>query len=363
MLRISLFFFSFVGVLTPQSYENIGYIESIDPLCYTAQRATGDITIDGKLDEPSWQRANWTSSFVDIEGDKRPKPRLATRAKMIWDDHYFYVAAYIEEPHVWASIKDRDGVIYRDNDFEVFIDPDGDTHLYYEFEINAYGTEWDLLLPRPYRDGGLFINAWDIDALETGIKIWGTINDPSDFDEGWSLEIAFPWEVLQQGNSRRVKEIDGQIWRINFSRVQWELDVVDGIYQKVQGKSEDNWVWSPQGLVNMHYPEKWGYVLFSKIQVGQPVPHFKKPETEKAKEILRSIYYREKEFFRANGYYTLNMDSLGIVVPVIPDFVWPPILGASDFSFEASLEEAVDIEGDGSINRWQITTDGRIIKR
>ena len=49
----------------------------------------------------------------------------------------------------------RDAVIYRDNDFEVFIDPDGDTHLYYEFEINAHGTEWDLLLASP-------IERWDL---------------------------------------------------------------------------------------------------------------------------------------------------------------------------------------------------------
>ena len=25
---------------------------------------------------------------------------------------------------------------------------------------------------------------------------------------------------------------------------------------------EDNWVWSPQGLINMHVPVKWGRVRF-----------------------------------------------------------------------------------------------------
>ena len=25
---------------------------------------------------------------------------------------------------------------------------------------------------------------------------------------------------------------------------------------------EDNWVWSPQGLVDMHVPERWGVVQF-----------------------------------------------------------------------------------------------------
>lgn len=29
-----------------------------------------------------------------------------------------------------------------------------------------------------------------------------------------------------------------------------------------QEHPEDNWVWSPQGGVNMHRPELWGEVLF-----------------------------------------------------------------------------------------------------
>jgi len=34
---------------------------------------------------------------------------------------------------------------------QIFLDPDGDNHLYYEIEINALGTVWDLLMAKPYR--------------------------------------------------------------------------------------------------------------------------------------------------------------------------------------------------------------------
>ena len=56
---------------------------------------------------------------------------------MLWDDEYFYVAAELEEPDIWATLTERDAVIFYDNDFEIFIDPDGDSHEYYEFEMNA----------------------------------------------------------------------------------------------------------------------------------------------------------------------------------------------------------------------------------
>ncbi len=57
----------------------------------------------------------------------------------------------MEEPRPWAELTLHDSVIYKENDFEVFIDPDGDNHNYYEIEINALGTVWDLFLAKPYR--------------------------------------------------------------------------------------------------------------------------------------------------------------------------------------------------------------------
>ena len=40
--------------------------------------------------------------------------------------------ALLEEPKPWASLTLHDSVIFKDNDFEIFIDPDGDNHNYYE---------------------------------------------------------------------------------------------------------------------------------------------------------------------------------------------------------------------------------------
>ena len=232
------------------------------PKQYACQRAAGPVMIDGKLDDAAWANAPWTDYFVDIEGSKKPQPRFHTRVKMLWDDQYFYVAAELEEPHVWGTLTEHDSVIFRDNDFEVFVDPDGDTNNYFEFEINALNTGWDLFLPKPYRHGGKADNGWEIAGLKTAIFVNGTLNNASDLDKGWTVEIAFPWAGFRHKTYAAKRPVAGENWRVNFSRVEWLHSIVNGKYEKVPKRAEDNWVWSPQGVVNMHVPETWGVVHF-----------------------------------------------------------------------------------------------------
>jgi Carbohydrate family 9 binding domain-like len=232
------------------------------PKTYDCPKARQSIYIDGKLDDQGWRSAPWTDYFVDIEGPARPAPRFRTRVKMLWDEEYFYIAAEMEEPHVWATLTEHDSVIFHDNDFEVFIDPNGDTLEYYEFEINALNTGWDLFLYKPYRHGGKAQNSWDIPEIRTAVHIDGTLNQPNDIDRGWPVEIAFPWKALAEYAHKPAPPNPGDVWRVNFSRVEWQVDIVGGKYVKKPGTKEDNWVWSPQGVVDMHVPEKWGRVRF-----------------------------------------------------------------------------------------------------
>src|SRR5690606_3613382 len=163
-------------------------------------------------------------------------------------------------------LRQRDTVIFIDNDFEIFIDPDGDTHAYYEIEVNAFGTAWDLLLLKPYRDGGKAVTRWDIPDMKVGTHIDGTINHPADVDKGWTVEFSIPLSALKECSAKGRLPVAGDQWRIDFSRVEWRIVIDEGRYRKeinpATGRPfpEDNWVWSPQGRINMHMPEMWGYL-------------------------------------------------------------------------------------------------------
>ncbi len=316
--------------------------------------------IDGRLDDAVWELAPWTEEFVDIEGEARlVTPRYRTRARMLWDQHALYIAAEMEEPHVWGTLTERDAVLFHDNDFEVFIDPDGSNHLYGELEINALGTEWDLLLVRPYRDGGPAINGWDIAGLRTAVHVDGTLDDPSDEDTGWTVEIAIPWAALKElAGSRPSPPGPGDTWRINFSRVQWEHIIDDDRYVKtpVEGRGwigEDNWVWSPQGLVAMHMPERWGFVTF----MGDPedTPADPRPLARPGAGLLMPLYYAQRLFRDEYGWFAAGLAHLATLPPAVRSELSSLRLemDAGTHVFHATLHTAGGA-------RWSVDHEGRL---
>lgn len=256
-LQVSLL----AGCLSPDGRSAPGSAEA--PQRYVCRRAARPVVVDGRLDDAAWSRAPWTRDFADIEGAGRPVPALKTRAKMLWDSDYLYIGAMLEEPHVWATLTEHDEIVFYDNDFEVFIDPDGDAREYYEIEINALNTIFDLFLVRTYNDGGPALHAWDCKGMKSAVHVEGTLNDPRDDDRSWSVEMALPWKTLAEAAHRPAPPQQGDVWRMNFSRVEWQVRVEDGRYVKVPETPENNWVWSPQGVINMHVPQYWGYVEFA----------------------------------------------------------------------------------------------------
>lgn len=277
----------------------------------------GSPRLTGKIDDPAWEKAPWTDAFVDIEGEKKPRPRYETRVKMLWDREFFYIGAKLTEPHVWATLTEHDSVIFRDNDFEVFIDPDGDNHQYYEYEINALGTDWDLRLVKPYRDGGPALNEWEIPGLKKAVHVQGTINDASDEDEWWGVELAFPWRVLREYSTVPSPPRPGDQWRVNFSRVEWDTEVTEQRYVKVPKTKEHNWVWSPQHFIDMHKPEFWGYVQFSHMPPG--TDEFRPDLYWKARMVLMETYNLQKAHFEDTKEWLTGVALEGVVVRMAPD--------------------------------------------
>jgi hypothetical protein len=248
---------------------------------YKAKYTPHRPVIDGKLDELLWKNAARSAPFRDLVHGT--KTHHDTRAAVRWDEEYLYVAYWIEEPDVKATLTKRDAPIYQDNDVELFIAAEDG---YYEFEINAHGTIYEVLffweeafqrkgyaavpefnrndsLARPFNGVGFknhprgrrigFWN-WDYPGLQKAVYVDGTLNDSTDKDKGWTVELALPWNglgILARGDGRSLPPKPGDSWRMDFSR-----------FNTYKGSEEDSggWAWSPHGVWDSHVPECFTYV-------------------------------------------------------------------------------------------------------
>jgi hypothetical protein len=258
---------------------------------YTCRRTPEPLAIDGDLTKPVWLAAERSPRFVDVVTG-RPA-FLETRSAALWDDEYLYIAFWMDEPNVEAHLTERDAIIFLENDIEVFIDG-GD--CYYEFEMNALGTIYEVFLiwQDAYQRGGRFdvpefdlhsgqavsfggnfdrightfwrgahprgnrwaFPTWDFPGLKVGIQIDGTLNDPSDIDRGWTVELAFPWSGMHWlADGRSLPPSDGDTWRLLFAR-----------YEKLNLMGNDvhiGWTWNRVGSMDNHVPECFTQLHFS----------------------------------------------------------------------------------------------------
>ena len=284
------------------------------PPIYACRFNPKPFTLDGSLDKDFWKDIPFTDAFPDIEGDIRPVPRFRTRAKMAWNRENLYIGAVLEGDEIWAAVTEHDDVIFRDNDFEIFIDPDSDTQVYVEYEMNALGTTWDLLLTKAYRDGGKPVNGLELKGLRSAVHIDGKLNQPAEGNRFWSVEVVIPFTTLLECSEEKRVPVCGEYYRVNFSRVQWKVDVVDGGFKKRLRPGtdtplpEDNWVWAPTGVVNIHYPELWAFVFFTG-ENGEGAD-LRIPENEYRKWELRKLYYAQQAYLDENGGYADKLEDL-----------------------------------------------------
>ena len=260
---------------------------------YTCCRTHERVTVDGNLDVPCWQKAPKSSRFVDLVSGA--PGFLDTRIAALWDDINLYVAFWIEEPNVRARLTERDSFIWQENDIEVFI---GGKDCYYEFQINALGTiyevfyiwqdaykkgsrfdvpEFDLLTKRVDVLGGFqdasrygkhprgprwaFMD-WDFPGLKAAVKVQGTINDIKNVDQGWTVEIAFPWEGMEAlAGTRPVPPRDGDVWRMDFSR----FELLE--YCGTKADPHPGWALNRHGAYDSHIPECFSFIHFSEKAV------------------------------------------------------------------------------------------------
>jgi hypothetical protein len=178
---------------------------------YTVPRASKAPTLDGVLDDAAWKAAQPVVLRGSFDG--RPA-QLRTEARLVHDDAYLYVAFDIEDPDLWGTLKQRDDPIYEQEVVEIFLDANADGRTYNELQVSPHNVIFDAYFPA--RRQGMD-KTWDSE-IKTALKLRGTLDDPSDRDEGWTVELRIPFARLAE--VPHVPPRKGDRWRFNLYRLE-----------------------------------------------------------------------------------------------------------------------------------------------
>lgn len=160
-----------------------------DPTSETATfgRTAGEIAIDGRLDEASWQSVIPRTKFYEIYPANTGQPPVATTVSFLYDERNIYVAVRALDPEpaaIRAPIVRRDHVLSDQDYVEVFLDPLNTRRSAFFFRVNARG----ILTDGQYDDKTRirdYSPDFDFDAATT-------------IDEqGWTAEIRIPLSSLR----------------------------------------------------------------------------------------------------------------------------------------------------------------------
>jgi len=185
---------------------------------YLVPRAVTEIAVDGRLDEFSWELAPQIDDFERIL-NKYDGVAHATRARMLWDDEHLYFGFACQDPDIWAIFDQEDDEMWSEEVVEVFIDPDGDARNYLELEVNPLNAWVDLRIIE-LQPKWVSSKDWDIRGLKTAVQVYGTVNDTSDVDLGWTCEIAIPWTAMEDSIDGGSRPRPGDQWRLNLYRIE-----------------------------------------------------------------------------------------------------------------------------------------------
>lgn len=187
-------------------FSTVNYSQTI-PIHKTSDK----ITIDGDL-------SDWKTPFLGpfIIHDSGNKASQDTFVSLSWNDQNLYIAYRSTDSKIVGTPQKKDSQIFNTDDLvEFFIDPDGDGQNYVEIGVNAFSSNYDLLLKciSPLCGGWNTAMNFDIAGLETVSKITS---------EGFNTEIKIPFsslKAIKNGNFTPPKA--GTKWRGNAFRIDY----------------------------------------------------------------------------------------------------------------------------------------------
>jgi hypothetical protein len=192
----------FPGFSAAQTNGGIDYNTARFERKLPATRASGPITLDGRLDEAAWESAPVARGFIQNDPREGQPATFDTEVRMVYDDVALYIGVFAKDDNPKAIIINelrKDFNTGSGDSFQVVFDTFKDERNGYQFAINPAGAKWDAQMANEGRENN---SNWD-GVWDVGTRIG---------EDGWYAEIRIPFRTLKFSPDTE------QTWGVNFQR-------------------------------------------------------------------------------------------------------------------------------------------------
>ena len=173
--------------------------------------------LDGKLDDPVWEKAAVIENFPAFWAGKATPKAHATRARLLWDGDALYFSATMTDAELRAFGTKHNDHLWNGDVFEMFFKPKTDRPEYYEFQANPLGALFEVAFPKRGAEVGPFGKLPAL-GLAVAVRLDGTLDKPGDRDNGWSVEGKIPWSAFAPTGG---KPEPGAVWSFALCRYDY----------------------------------------------------------------------------------------------------------------------------------------------
>lgn len=224
-----------------------------DPPRISARWTDQRIVIDGHATESAWTEAPKTSAWRNPIDGSAFEGQDST-AQLLWSDEGLYGFFTLRDEHIWSTLMGRDQSLWEEENVEIFLDPQRDGRNYLEIQVNPLNTVFDAVFESSENRDLQKAKAHNLSGLRTAVSVSGSLNNSSDRDDRWTVEMFIPFAEIPDLS-------------INDAGIPSSTSVNFYRYDRPDRDTLETSAWSPVGPGSFHRTERFGIIHW----VGRPV--------------------------------------------------------------------------------------------
>ncbi len=205
------------------------------------------VAIDGDLNDTAWGSATKLPLKDNVTGKDTQGKNFSSYAQVSHDSDHLYIAFVNHDRNIWSTFEEHDAHLWEQEVVEVFINTDEQLSTYIELEVSPTNVLFDSFITDTLNIDSIITPQFELAGWQTAVAVDGTVNDSTDTDQKWIVEMALPFTSLIEDYTP--EKLSTYNWKINLYRIDRDDD------------GPTLYAWSPTQK-RFHMPSKFGSIVF-----------------------------------------------------------------------------------------------------